>query len=125
MAKDSLLEINKILEDYTEDIKSAIEESCVEIAKEGTNKLRKTKNTYKVRTGEYNKSWTYKVEKGFNFVNAKIYNKKYDYLTYMLEDGHATRNGVRTKAFKHISPVNDYVVEKFENDIENAIGGKK
>ena len=125
MAKNSLLEISKILEDYEDDIKTTLEESCKEVAKEGAKKLRLTKNTYTVRSGEYNKSWTYKVEKGFNYVNAKIYSEKHYRLTHLLENGHATRNGGRTKAFKHISPVNDYVIQKFQNDVESVIGGTK
>ena len=54
---NSIIDINKILEEYVDDIQEAIEEVSLEIAEEGKNKLKNTNNTYKIRSGKYNKGW--------------------------------------------------------------------
>jgi len=121
MIKENLLEINALLKEYTEEIQEGISNKAVEIADECVNKLKKTKGTYTIRTGEYNKSWTKNVTKGSNFVNVKIHNKKHYRLTHLLENGHITRNGKRTKAFPHIAPVDDYGSKKYKKEVEDLI----
>lgn len=118
---DSFLDIKEILEDYSEDIKEKISDSAIQIAKEGKEKLVNTKNTYKIRSGDYNKSWSVKSQKGKDFVKATIYNKKHYRLTHLLECGHATRNGKRTREFTHIAPVESYVTKKYQKECENII----
>lgn len=49
------------------------------------------------------------------------YNKKYYRLTHLLEFGHATRNGGRTKAIPHIRPTEDKYREKFVEELERKI----
>ena len=130
MAKDSLLDISAILTAYADSVKQDIEEICEEVTSEGVKRLKNTKNTYTVRSGEYNKSWSKKITKGYNFVNGKIYNKDHYRLTHLLEDGHdIKRDGTKvgeTRSFKHIEPVDEYVSKKFEDGIVEAIkkGGR-
>lgn len=123
---DSLEDISKILESYTNDVQESICEAAINVANEGKNKLRNTKNTYHVRTGKYNKGWSVSKEKGNNYIKTRIYNKTDYQLTHLLEHGHVTRNGGRTKAYKHIGPVNDYCINTFESTVEKIIekGGK-
>ena len=125
MAKDSIIDINKILTNYTEEIKDSLEKTIIDVANEGADILKNTKDTYHVKTGKYNKSWSVKKNVGTNFIQATIYNKEYS-LTHLLEDGHATRNGKRTRAYKHIEPVDKYVTEKVTKEFEKIIerGGK-
>ena len=127
MAKDSILDISKILEEYSYEIQDGITELAEEIANEGKNKLKNNKDTYKVRTGKYNKGWRVKTEKGARYVHTTIHNATDYQLTHLLENGHATRNGGRTKAYKHIEPVADDCSEKFEREVEELIerGGKQ
>ncbi len=120
MSASSITDINKILTSYSEQIVDAIETTIIEAANEGVDMLKNTKDTYHVKTGKYNKGWSVKKTKSNNYVQATIYNKEYA-LTHLLEKGHATRNGKRTKAFKHIEPVADYITKKVTNDIENVI----
>ena len=121
MIKENLLQINDILEEYSKDIQEGIAEKAIEVADEGVNKLKNTNGTYKIRTGKYNKSWTKDVRKGINFINVKIYNKKHYRLTHLLENGHITRNGKRTRSFPHIASVNDYCSETYQNGVEELI----
>ena len=46
-------------------------------------------------------------------------------LPHLLEDGHATRNGGRTKAQPHIRPIEEKYSKKFENELKKKIGGLK
>lgn len=126
MAKDSILDISKILEEYSYEIQDGITELAEEIANEGKNKLKNNKSTYKIRTGDYNKGWRVKTEKGARYVHTTIHNATDYQLTHLLENGHATRNGGHTRAFKHIEPVADDCTEKFEREVEELIkrGGK-
>ena len=127
MAKDSLLDISKMLEEYSYEIQDGITELAEEIANEGKTKLKNNKNTYQVRTGKYNKGWRVKTEKGARYVHSTIYNATDYQLTHLLENGHATRNGKRTREFKHIEPVNDECCNSYEREVEELIerGGKK
>lgn len=126
MAKDNILDISKMLEKYSYEIQDGITELAEEIANEGKNKLKNNKSTYQVRTGNYNKGWRVKVEKGDRYVHATIHNATDYQLTHLLEYGHATRNGKRTREFTHIEPVENESSERFEKEVEELIkrGGK-
>lgn len=116
------IDISKILNSYADGVKELIEEATRDVVKEGASRLKQTKNTYKVRSGEYNKSWTYKVQKKYDEVEGTVYSRSPHYrLTHLLEKGHATRNGGRTRAFPHIAPVNDYCCKTYEKEVTNII----
>lgn len=67
--------------------------------------------------GEYSKGWTYKAESKKRHKWYFVYNKTHANLTHLLENGHriVTVNGEdtgkRSKAFKHIAPVNAKLAE--------------
>lgn len=126
MADKGILEINDILNDYSQDIQEEITKAAQELAREDVNKLKNTKDTYKVRSGKYNKGWTVKTTKGRGFVTCIVHNKDQYQLTHLLENGHriVARNGTikgTTKAFKHIAPVEQYSNKEYEQRVENII----
>lgn len=121
MANNKIEDISKILSNYANSIQDAIIESADEIAQEGMTKLRNEKNTYQVRTGRYNRGWKVRKTSGDRYVNRTIYNATDYQLTHLLENGHKTRNGGSTRAFKHIAPVEEYCVKKFQNEVEEII----
>lgn len=124
MSKNSLLDINEILNDYSHDIQDAITEEAIRIAKDGQNKLKKTSPINKKSTshkGRYAKGWRVKTEKGRGFVNCTIYNATDYQLTHLLENGHLTRNGKKTTPIKHIEPVHDECCDEFEKGVENIV----
>lgn len=112
--------VSKILREYTDEIQEGINQVAKEVADEGVNKLRGEKSTYQVRTGKYNQGWQQKTEVGARYVHATISNKVYS-LTHLLEYGHATRNGGRTRAFPHIAPVEEYCNKEFTKRVEEVI----
>lgn len=118
MAKD-IAEISKILEQYTTEVAESITNKAIEIGDECVKQLKSSNMPN--RTGKYRKSWTKQVRQGSNFINVKVHNKKYYRLTHLLEKGHATRNGGRTKAIPHIAPVEKYAENEFEKSVEKII----
>lgn len=118
---NNFTDIVDILDEYSYDVQNAISNAAVNIANEGANELKATNSTYKVRTGKYNKGWRVKEEKGFGYVNCKIHNATNWQLTHLLENGHTTRNGGRTKAFVHIAPVEQKCITKYQKEVEKII----
>lgn len=124
MSKNSLLDINEILNDYSHDIQEAITEEAIKIAKDGQYKLKNSSPISKKSTphkGRYAKGWRVKTEKGRGFVNCTIYNETDYQLTHLLENGHLTRNGKKTTPIKHIEPVHDECCDEFEKGVENIV----
>ena len=127
MAKNtSLLDISKILQEYSEEVQEGIVEIAEESAQNGVSVLKRWDDTYKIRPGKYNKGWRMKKEVGANYVHCTIHNATNYRLTHLLEFGHATRNGKRTRAFPHIFKVEALVNEEFKNGVEELLrkGGK-
>lgn len=126
MATKGILDINDILNDYSDDIQVGISEIAQRIAKEDSNKLKHTTNTYQVRSGKYNKGWTVKTTKGQNTISCIVHNKDNYQLTHLLEKGHdiVDRHGNKkghAKAFPHIAPVEEYSNKQFELEVQNLI----
>lgn len=126
MAVKGILQINDILNEYSRDIQEGIETIAKDVAKDDAKKLRDTRNTYKVRSGKYNKGWTVKTEKGRMSIQCIVHNKDNYQLTHLLEYGHRIigRDGSvkgQTKAFPHIAPVEQESNKEYEQRVENLI----
>ena len=118
----SLLDVKKILDEYSLDIQEAITEEAQIVAKEGVATL---KNTSPKHTGKYRKGWRLKTTKGRGYVECIIHNATDYRLTHLLERPHVIRNqsgtwGISTPKV-HIAPVNDKCVKEFENEVERII----
>ena len=111
--------LKNYLENYVEDISEVVEETSTQIGKEARDEL---KQTSPKRTGKYAKGWTVKKDrKNKNYYTVKIWNKTDYQLTHLLEFGHATRNGGRTKAIPHIRPVEEKYKKEFEERLKDKI----
>lgn len=118
---NSILDINKILNDYSLDIQTSISDLCPEIAKEAQNDLKAT-HKHKDRTGKFRKGWRVKTTKGNGITYSIIYNVNAG-LTQLLEKPHANRKGI-TITPKSAGFMKDVEVKynlKFERDVENII----
>lgn len=121
----SRYELNAIMEhllNYTEEVNEGIREIAEELAKDGVKELKKTSPK---KSGKYAKGWRVKRKQGPSFINLKIHNFKYGSLTHLLEFGHSTRNGGRTKKYPHIKPVEERINNEFEERVKKLIGGAK
>ena len=126
MASKGILDVKNILNDYSRDIQEGIGEAAQQVAKNDVEKLRTTSNTYKVRTGKYNKGWRVKTDKGRYSITCIVHNKDNYQLTHLLEKGHKIigRNGTvvgHAKAYPHIAPVEQESNREFERKVENLI----
>lgn len=117
-------EIMKYLQDYEEDIEDGVKENTDTITKQAVQELKKTSPRGKgTRKNPYHKGWT-KQKKGKvsnGKYTVKIHNKTNYQLTHLLEFGHATRNGGRTKAEPHIRPVEEKYNKLYEEKITTVI----
>lgn len=114
--------IMKYLEDYVEDIEEGVEEITDNLSKEAVKEIKQgSPRRQGTRKDPYWKGWTRKKErKGWKYT-TKIHNKTNYQLTHLLENGHATRNGGRTKPQPHIRPVEEKYNKLYEQEIKKVI----
>ena len=100
--------LSEYLENYVEDIQEDVEEATDIVTKEAKEELIQTSPKSGVaRDTKYYEGWALKngtKNKNYRYTRV-IWNKTNYQLTHLLEFGHATKNGGRTKAQPHIRPV--------------------
>lgn len=111
-------EIQKILDDYGEDVLREVDEVVKAVAKKGAQAIRNDAKGMFGGKGTYASGWTSKVEPGRLGTKATIYNSKVPGLPHLLEKGHANRGGGRTPGRVHIAPVEQEIIETFEKQME-------
>ena len=107
------------LQQYTDKVTAGIKKAEDKTAKECKENL-EADSPVGV-TGKYKKGWKVTVTANTPLEkHTVIHNKEYR-LTHLLEDGHATRNGGRTRAFPHIKPNEEKANAAFELRAEEVI----
>ena len=122
-------EIRKQLETYNAEVTKELNKNLKEVAKETVEILKKG-GSYKERTGKYTPDWSVTARKAVSVTKSEqysVHNRKHYQLTHLLEKGHVTRNGNRTRAFEHILPAEqaaeELAVEAVEKAVRSANGG--
>nr|WP_317357836.1 HK97 gp10 family phage protein [uncultured Tyzzerella sp.] len=122
--EDLSKQITNYLGNYTEEISEEIQQIAKEITKEAVTEISKNspKGYRKLgkRKKRYSQSWKTsktlkKNRKTINFKNV-INNEQYR-LTHLLENGHATSNGGFVSGKKHIKPVEQKYIKKYEDNV--------
>jgi hypothetical protein len=113
--------INRELTIYSQDITDAIKKESQDSVKK---LVKKTKETAPVgnRTKHYRDNISSrKLEETDRGATYQWYVKGSDYrLSHLLENGHATRNGGRTRATHFIKNASDPILEEYEKRVEEV-----
>ena len=115
--------LKEYLDDYVEDIEEGVEETTDNLTKEAVKELKQTSpRGHGSRKNPYYKGWSRQKNKKLKGkYTVKIHNKTNYQLTHLLEFGHATRNGRRTKAIPHIRPLEEKYNKLYEEKITTVI----
>lgn len=121
--------IQKELETYSADISKNVNQNLKEVADTTADTLKKG-GSYRERTGKYTPDWSVTTRPGRSVMQGEeysVHNRKHYQLTHLLEKGHVTRSGSRTRAFVHIATAEheaqDLAVKAVEDAVRTANGG--
>lgn len=121
--KDLAKTIVAELAQYTGGVIEGMNEVGLAVTKETVKELRKSPTPK--RFGAYRKSWSHtktrprKGQFGYTVYSRAPHYRK----THLLEKGHATRSGGRTRAYPHIKPAEQRAIRSYQKKIEKVIEG--
>ena len=113
-------ELAKQMQLYSAEVERGVAEAVVETAKETRDVL---KASSPFRKGAYRKGWRVKVEDIGRAKRAIVHNKWYQ-LVHLVEKGHATRSGGRTRAQPHVAPAEGLAKSQLEHRIRKVVEGR-
>lgn len=111
--------VQKYLDEYGDEVLSVIDEAARKTAQNARKAVSASAPVGK-NGGDYKRSWAVKTERRRTGTTATVYSKQPG-LPHLLENGHATRDGGRTRAFVHIAPAEAEAVKEFESQIERLL----
>lgn len=115
-ADDLANTIVRNLTSWSEEIVEGITKDTDEISKEAKKQL---EHKAPKRTGRYARGFAVKKTK----TGKRVYNKDRYQLTHLLEHGHLTKGGRRTRPQKHFAPVEEWAVDELVERTEKRING--
>lgn len=126
MADTVEVQVEKILDSYSKEVRDATNRAEDNVAKEFVSKLKSTSPKDTPHRRRYAEGWAKKDEKESAGIKTVIvYNKTNGPLTHLLENGHVikNKNGTygRTRPIKHIAPVNDWACDELPREIEREL----
>ena len=136
--EDFALEVVNQIKQYTTDVEDGISQEVKKVGDEAVSELQSivlppeteagidTKASKRRNWTNYSKSWVNNYEENANYSKSVVHNRKHYPLTHLLEYGHATKTGGRTRAFRHVQPVSEKAEAKLEANVKKVIekGGK-
>ena len=112
--------ISEYLTEYSENV-TEIAKNVVDEMSENVMKEVKKHITWKDKV--YSKNFALKTAFEDSRNKRRVWYVKSPHyrLTHLLEFGHATRNGGRTRSFPHVKYGNDYLLNNFDREMKEAI----
>ncbi|MDO4659780.1 HK97 gp10 family phage protein [Streptococcus sp.] len=110
--------VQKELEDYVERSTETVKVVVKESTKEAVNEL---KQGSPKKRGKYARGWTSTATKETNLALTKTIHNRTPGLTHLLENGHAKRGGGRVEGIRHIAPVEEKMIQKFEEHLKEKL----
>lgn len=114
-------EVDKILQDYGDDVQDNLDEIVRDLTKQGAKTLRSQSRSTFGGSGKYASGWTTQFESNRVSRQGTIYNQRVPGLPHLLEHGHANRGGGRTPGRVHISSVEQALIKEFESKVKNKL----
>lgn len=116
-------EVEKILEDYGENVQQNLNDIVSEMSVKGAKTLnQQSGQTFSGK--KYRRSWTSQTETGRTSAQGTIYSK-IPGLPHLLEYGHALRRGGRdvghVEGRTHIATVEEALVKEFETKVKSKL----
>ena len=114
--------IKEALEEYSEEVIEATKQAVEQTAKEVNEEIKK-RVSFNQRTKKYVRAFKIKTAEETRFNKSKVWyvSNGQHRLTHLLEFGHATKNGGRTRAFPHIKYGEDLALRRLPELIEEGI----
>lgn len=119
--------VNDILKEYADDVYDDVKDIVDDVTDEALGILKDAAPVGKgKRAGEYKKALKKKKvsETPTNKTNVLYAEAPHYRLTHLLENGHATRNGGRTKPQEHFGKADKFINDELSERVERKIGGK-
>lgn len=131
-SNDLVVQMEYILDQYSEEVKRATNDAADSVSKQAVNKLRTSSPR---KTGKYARGWSVKKERGSGGIyTVTVYNKTDWQLTHLLENPHEIVNkdhagnrrsygetSVGHGQIVHIKPVEEWANEEFPEEIERKL----
>lgn len=112
--------INETLREYADLASEDMKESIVDAGKTVKKEI---SSTAPKDTGKYRKSWTSKkTYEDSTRLTVTVHSPRRYYLTHLLENGHAKRNGGRVSARPHIAPAEEKGEAELMRNLERKLG---
>lgn len=112
----SFIDIEDILNDYSEAVSDGIADEVVKLSKESKAQM---KIVSPKRTGKYASGWTIKTTRKKGYIECQTWNKKHYRLTHLLERPHVIRNKYGTWGTTH--PKSEGEISKEQNRVNQEI----
>ena len=113
--------IKEQLNNYREDVTQVVREAVTETLQDGLREIGPT-GQYQDRSGKYRQSFRVETTITPVYAGGTLYANEDGYrLAHLLEYGHKTRNGGRTRAFPHWRPVEKKMTNTFEERVIDGI----
>ena len=113
MADTIEIQMRRILDNASKEVRRAWAEAGDKTAKEAVQKLKNTSPKHSPHVRKYAEGWALKRERGSAGIPLiTVYNRTNGQLTHLLENGHMIVNAKgtygRTRGIKHIAPVEEW-----------------
>ena len=112
--------IHDILEKYGDEINENMDEAVKAVSRKGAQAVKSAASST-FNGNKYASGWTSKTETGRTSSQGTIYNRTVPGLPHLLENGHAMRGGGRVAGRPHIKPVEEKIIQEFEQEVRKSI----